>query len=88
MKIYWDGKIKNLVGPKVKELRKEKNLTQKELAVQLQLLGYDFNDLTILRIEQQSRFVSDMELLALATYFDIDICKLYSLEILEPAKNI
>lgn len=77
MKIYWNGKIKNLVGPQVRELRKAKNLTQKELAIQLQLLGYDFNDLTILRIEQQSRFVSDIELLALATYFDVNICKLY-----------
>lgn len=77
MKIYWDGKIKNLVGPQVKKLRKSKKLTQKQLSVQLQLLGYDFNDLTILRIEQQTRFVSDMELLALATYFDVDIKELY-----------
>ena len=76
MKIYWDGKIKNLVGPKVKEFRTEKKLTQKNLAIQLQLLGYEFNELTILRIEQQTRFVSDMELLALATFFDIDIREL------------
>lgn len=77
MKIYWDGKIKNLIGPKVKSLRKAKKLTQKQLSVQLQLLGYDFNDLTILRIEQQTRFVSDIELLALATYFGVDIKELY-----------
>ncbi|MBQ8246208.1 MAG: helix-turn-helix transcriptional regulator [Lachnospiraceae bacterium] len=77
MKIYWDGKIKNLVGPKVKELRIEKKLTQRNLAIQLQLLGYEFNELTILRIEQQTRFVSDMELLALATFFDININELY-----------
>lgn len=77
MKIYWDGKIKNLVGPKVKELRIQKKLTQKNLAIQLQLLGYEFNELTILRIEQQTRFVSDMELLALATFFDVDLKELY-----------
>lgn len=80
MKIYWDGKIKNLVGPKVKELRIQKKLTQKNLAIQLQLLGYEFNELTILRIEQQTRFVSDMELLALATFFDIEIRELYPKE--------
>lgn len=68
MKIYWDGKIKNLIGPQVKQLRKAKKLSQKELAEKLQLLGYDFNDLTILRIEQQTRFVSDIELLALVTF--------------------
>lgn len=77
MKIYWDGKINNLVGPKVKELKIEKKLTQRNLAIQLQLLGYEFNELTILRIEQQTRFVSDMELLALATFFDININELY-----------
>ena len=77
MKIYWDGKIKNLVGPKVKELRIQKKLTQKNLAIQLQLLGYEFNELTILRIEQQTRFVSDIELLALSTFFEIDIKELY-----------
>ncbi|MBQ3515852.1 MAG: helix-turn-helix transcriptional regulator [Lachnospiraceae bacterium] len=77
MKIYWDGKIKNLVGPRVKELRIRKKLTQKNLAIQLQLLGYEFNELTILRIEQQTRFVSDMELLALANFFEIEIKELY-----------
>ena len=77
MKIYWDGKIKNLVGPRVKELRIQKKLTQKNLAIQLQLLGYEFNELTILRIEQQTRFVSDMELLALANFFEIEIKELY-----------
>lgn len=80
MKIYWDGKNKNLVGPKVKELRIQKKLTQKNLAIQLQLLGYEFNELTILRIEQQTRFVNDMELLALATFFDIEIRELYPKE--------
>lgn len=77
MKIYWDKKVKNLIGPRVRELRKERKMTQKELAVQLQLLGYDFNDLTILRIEQQTRFVSDIELLALSTFFNVEISKLY-----------
>lgn len=77
MKIYWDGKIKNLIGPKVKELRTAKKLTQKNLAIQLQLLGYEFNELTILRIEQQTRFVSDIELLALATFFETEIKELY-----------
>lgn len=77
MKIYWDGKIKNLIGPQVKALRKARNLSQKELSEKLQLLGYDFNDLTILRIEQQTRFVSDIELLALVTFFDVDFKELY-----------
>ena len=54
MIIYWDKKTnsKNRIGQRVKELRKAHNLTQKTLAAKLQLAGYDFNDLAILRIEQ------------------------------------
>ena len=71
MKIYWDGKSKNIIGVKIKQLRKSKNLTQKALAEKLQLEGYEFSDLTILRIEQGKRFVPDYEVLALATFFDV-----------------
>ena len=63
MIIYWDKKTnsKNRIGQRVKELRKAHNLTQKTLAAKLQLAGYDFNDLAILRIEQGTRFVPDYE---------------------------
>lgn len=71
MKIYWDGKSKNIIGNKVKELRKQKGLTQKHLAELLQLEGHDFSDLTILRIEQGSRFVPDYEIVILANFFQI-----------------
>ncbi len=71
MKVYWDGKSKNIIGNKVKALRREKGLTQKQLSIELQLLGYEFSDLTILRIEQGSRFVSDFELVALSKFFEI-----------------
>ena len=62
MKIYWDGKSKNIIGKKIKKLRKERNLTQKHLAELLQLEGHEFSDLTILRIEQGTRFVPDYEI--------------------------
>ena len=54
MIIYWDKKTnsKNRIGQRVKELRKAHNLTQKTLAAKLQLAGYDFNDLAILRIDK------------------------------------
>ena len=71
MKIYWNGTTKNIIGPSVNSLRKLRNLTQKALAVQLLLRGYDFNDLTVLRIEQGTRFVPDYEVLALADFFGV-----------------
>jgi len=71
MKIYWDGKSKNIIGHKIKELRKERGLTQKHLAELLQLEGHEFSDLTILRIEQGNRFVPDYEIVILAEFFGI-----------------
>lgn len=73
MKIYWNGDSKNIIGERLKILRKEAGLTQRALAEQLQLKGGDFNDLTILRIEQGKRFVPDYEVVALAKYFDVTV---------------
>jgi len=77
MKIYWYEGRKNICGDKIKTLRKSQDLTQKQLAEQLQLLGYDFNDLTILRIENGSRFVADYELRAFCEFFHISCDELF-----------
>lgn len=73
MIIYWDKETnsKNRIGKRVKELRIDRQLSQKSLAEQLQLAGYDFNDLTVLRIEQGTRFVPDYEVVALAEFFQV-----------------
>ncbi|MFG6324781.1 MAG: helix-turn-helix domain-containing protein [Lachnospiraceae bacterium] len=73
MKIYWnkENNSKNLIGQRVMELRTERRLSQKALAEQLQLAGYEFSDLTVLRIEKGTRFVPDYEVVALAEFFHV-----------------
>ena len=71
VKIYWSGNSKNIVGPKVRALRKENGWTQRALAEKLQLAGFDCTDLTILRIENGTRFVPDYEVKALANIFEV-----------------
>lgn len=66
MKIYKFGDSSNIIGPKVRQLRKENNLSQAALAKKLQLDGYEFSSLTILRIENGSRFVPDYEVRAIS----------------------
>lgn len=71
MKIYWNGKSKNIIGERVKELRIKQNISQRTLAARLTLSGIEFSDLTILRIEQGTRFVPDYEVVAIADYFKV-----------------
>lgn len=83
MKIYWnkENNSKNIIGQRVKELRTERHMSQKALAEQLQLAGYEFSDLTILRIEQGSRFVPDYEVVALAKFFHVSCEYLLGIQI-------
>lgn len=73
IKIYWNKETnsKNIIGQRVKELRTERQISQKALAEKLQLAGFEFNDLTVLRIEQRTRFVPDYEVVALAEFFNV-----------------
>ena len=66
MKTTFCGSFRNIIGPRVRQLRQSQGLTQKNLAEKLQLLGYDLTDLTVLRIENGTRFVADYEVKALA----------------------
>ena len=65
-----DGK-NNLCGPRITALRKQQWLSQRALADQLQLLGLDLDKNAIQRIESGQRFVTDIELLAFAEFFQV-----------------
>jgi transcriptional regulator with XRE-family HTH domain len=71
MKIYWNGTSKNIVGVRVRELRTKQKISQRTLAARLTLSGIEFSDLTILRIEQGTRFVPDYEIAVIADYFKV-----------------
>lgn len=80
MKIYWTGDSKNLIGPRLKQLRTELGLSQDKLASQLQLHGIEYSALTILRIEKGERFVPDYEIVALAKFFNLTTDELLGLK--------
>lgn len=62
---------KNLISKRLIELRKERNWSQRDLARMLQLAGYDIDKNVITRIETNKRYVSDIELQAFHTIFDV-----------------
>lgn len=62
---------KNLIGFRIRLLRKQAKLSQEKLMEDLQLLGFDSERGVIKRIENGDRFVSDIELKMLANYFHV-----------------
>jgi transcriptional regulator with XRE-family HTH domain len=57
---------KNIVGPNVRRLRNNQDISQEKLAANCQLIGWDISREGIAKIESQIRGVSDIELLKLA----------------------
>lgn len=62
---------KNLVGLRLKALRERDHLSQRDLAHQLQLIGMDMDKNVITRIETNKRYVTDLELRAIAQVFHV-----------------
>ncbi len=63
---------RNIVGPVVSHIRKEKGLTQAELCAKLNLLGWDISRDTLAKLETQVRWVADFELLQLAEALHVE----------------
>ena len=62
---------KNLISKKLIQLRKQKKMSQRDLAGKLQLAGYDMDKNVITRIETGQRYVTDIELCALSKILNV-----------------
>ena len=68
-----EGKRMNITGNKVKEFRKERNLSQQELSNQLETLAVYICRGSISRIEDGSRTVTDIELAGLSEILHVPV---------------
>lgn len=64
-------------------MRKEKKLSQEELAAKLQVNNIELSQKAISRIEKQERFVIDYELLVISKVLGVGIHELYEKEALK-----
>lgn len=62
---------RNLISQRLIELRRKHHMSQRLLAYQLQLNGYDMDKNVITRIETNKRYVTDIEINALAEIFQV-----------------
>ena len=69
--------LKNICGQKIRKLRLEmKNVSQRKLADMLQVQGLDIDKNAIQRMESGKRFITDIELKALAKVLNVTYAEL------------
>ena len=71
MKITKYNDFKNILGNKLRELRKNAKMSQQDLAEKLQLEGIDLTSKEISKIENNNRLVQDFELFAFVKIFKV-----------------
>ena len=64
---------RNLIGTRVEKKKKKKGMKQKELLAQLQVNGVDMNASGLSKLEGQIRYVTDVELVALADILEVSV---------------
>lgn len=67
---------RNLIGRNLKRIRREKNITQEELSARLQTSGTNLDRPMISKIENLTREVTDIELVAIAEILSVSVTEL------------
>ncbi|MCI5667405.1 MAG: helix-turn-helix domain-containing protein [Oscillospiraceae bacterium] len=70
-----DGR-KNLVGLKMHEVRKQRGISQRQVADDLNEMGLIIDKNAVQRMESGQRFITDIELITIAKYLDIPLNEL------------
>lgn len=73
MKKITFGENKNIISENVKAYRLKSNLTQDELAARLQTFNINIDQQMISKIENNSRLVTDYELVCLCIALKVDV---------------
>lgn len=73
MKIYGYNGKKNLSGPRIREARVAKRLSQSDLAAKMQVEGIVIERDSISRVEIGTRFIPDYELPIYAKILDVSV---------------
>ena len=80
MRIYdFDG-VKNICGKRIKEARRKADLSQSDLAAQMQLNGIIIERDSISRVEIGTRFVPDYELPIFAKVLNVSVLWLLGID--------
>lgn len=67
---------KNYIGIKMREVRKQRGISQRQVADDLAEMGLIIDKNAVQRMESGQRFITDIELIVIAKYLDIPVNEL------------
>lgn len=67
----------NLIGPQIRKLRFQQDWSQNDLAIKLQLIGFDVDRSTVAKIEARLVWVGDWQIFYFTRVFKVEIDDLY-----------
>ena len=69
--------MKNVIGPHIKDIREKLGITQEQLAIRLEMIGWQVDRFLISKIERGERQVLDQEVQLIAEALKVSISKLF-----------
>ena len=69
--------MKNVTGKKIQEIREESGITQEQLAIRLEMAGWQVDRFLISKIERGERQVLDTEVQLIAKALNVPISSLF-----------
>ena len=67
----------NMIGRNVERIRLEKGIKQKDMIVQMQVMGFDINPTSYSKLEGQVRLATDREIYAISKILNVDMETLF-----------
>ena len=69
--------IYNICGKNIKKIRKEQKVTQDELCVRMQVMGYQISRSDISKLENGKKFITDFEIVGFSNALKVSILDLF-----------
>jgi transcriptional regulator with XRE-family HTH domain len=67
----------NVIGPQIRKLRYRQRWSQNDLAIKLQLIGWDITRSTVAKIESRLMWVGDWQLFYFTRVFKVELQDLF-----------
>lgn len=72
--------MNNIVGKYIKKIREKQDLTQEQLAIRLEMAGWQIDRFVVSKIERGDRQVSDIEAQLIAKVLKVSVASLFGEE--------